>query len=564
VSFATRTHTRSLPLPFTHTHSLAHAHTYMSTSSSSSQQQRLPVEDWVALEQDKVLPFIPWQPNFEIGLGINALTGNTTSVPFAKVSKEIPDPGLTNIYIRAVRDTDVNSELREFGGGASFDLAYSPADSFTAGVKAMIRRGMKEASLDQAFILFSATETPIVAQDAAFELTLEAQALAKSDPWRFRERYGDYFIAGAKYAVKYAVVFVQSETSEETQKAFLAKVHAGANRLDLSLAREIDRYMGTSRITVTTKACILGTVKADATPPFKNIEEPGSLEEAYRTAQWFASAKNMIGQVVCAHLRPFARVPGCELPEKVPVAQVVLNELGDLRRDLRMIVELVGTIPDHCSEATDIKKLIQRGDELIHSVSQNRTSFAYDTSIRNRFRRMAADHLRELNRFSGVLKFFEGVREGARAEPGAGDVGWRMHAGGLHTYGVITKRGDVDVTPSETVRYVAEISRSTVSPIMVSDLVVPPNEHIVGWTMRTAHENGSWKQHSHHVIFSRFPQFKFYRVTLRECTYTFQAYVVKNNKYFSALCEAIPGVIDSARLLPTTDNPPPRRNHSTV
>jgi hypothetical protein len=144
---------------------------------------------------------IPWLQTYELGQGIDALTGHSRISPFKNV-KKLPiahESDLrSDLEIRIVHGLHERSNLLRFQGQGTINT-HSPV---TLGGSFLGERA--ESVSDVSFMIehnaygeyhFETLNTDDL------KLTPEAQGLLKT-PTQFRQRYGDYFILG--YQRRYA------------------------------------------------------------------------------------------------------------------------------------------------------------------------------------------------------------------------------------------------------------------------------------------------------------------------------------------------------------------------
>ncbi|KAH7096839.1 hypothetical protein BKA62DRAFT_718337 [Auriculariales sp. MPI-PUGE-AT-0066] len=385
-------------------------------------------------------------------------------------------------------------------------------------------------------------------RDEDFKLSNVAEQLARDDPGAFRAKYGDYFIAGATYAVKYAAFVVHTEEDKQRRNNFNLHMNVGVEHFGMEVARTLDKHNVQMKYQVSIQAQNLGRLKEEARPPLRNYKNPPTLAAAANFAEWYIDPSNVEGIEVVAHLHPYSRLAGVELPFAVPVPRKTLDELDELRDKLRELYDVANLIPTFDPMPTPVWDLMSKKRTLFRLVDDKRVFIAHDQDLRSNFNVLAQCHIEEFQEFRRICTFWQLVNESKTDEPADGLVGYRNErAGGSRLFGCMHGTDDVKVVEWE--KRQVRLDGSTSEEILLADIKVPQGTHIVGWSVSTDNRDGIWKQHSPHIIFSTLPQIKFYRVKKRRwplpwnsehCTYTVHVYAVQNNKYFSALCDTPP------------------------
>ena len=164
-----------------------------------------------------------FSPGMDIGVGVNLLTGEAlvkgvtgTVVP--------PDATGQRVESRIIRIEDISSLYTSLGVGVSASGSYM---GFSASAKVDFADscGFNEHSI---YLLVSVVVTNTLTRMDSPALIPEASLLLENNkPDRFRERFGDVYVAGIHTGGEYFAVF-QITGTDETEKESLSTLVSGA------------------------------------------------------------------------------------------------------------------------------------------------------------------------------------------------------------------------------------------------------------------------------------------------------------------------------------------------
>ncbi|MHB9098935.1 MAG: hypothetical protein ACYC5X_14055 [Syntrophales bacterium] len=164
---------------------------------------------------------VPWNNKYSLGYGIESTTGLPSEGQLQAIAAfELPTPTADR--------TETETHLHFIES----DEQYSSEIEMSFDGKLSIFGGTVEASSSYAKkYTYSETDTTVAItfyvrekeyrkfgpQDGKYVFTTDAKNLADNNPAQFRDQYGDYFIAGAKYGAKYIATFhIHTSSSTDT------------------------------------------------------------------------------------------------------------------------------------------------------------------------------------------------------------------------------------------------------------------------------------------------------------------------------------------------------------
>jgi hypothetical protein len=173
-------------------------------------------------------PEVPYEDGMKIGLGYNRLTGAVLPSPAVQGPSitALQGAGGQQVSSDCVTIQDVESLHKSLGvsveaGGsylgvsASAKVDYvSSCDFSSFSTYVLVRVSVQNA--------FESLDSPAFSPDAV-------ELLANNYPERFRQRFGDEYIAGVKTGGEYFAIYQLTSTSQEERESLSVDVHAAFN-----------------------------------------------------------------------------------------------------------------------------------------------------------------------------------------------------------------------------------------------------------------------------------------------------------------------------------------------
>lgn len=177
-----------------------------------------------------------FSPGMDVGIGVNLLTGEAL-VQGVTGTVTPPEAAGQNVQSRIIRIDDISSLHTALGVGVSASGSYM---GFSASAKMDYADscGFNEHSI---YLLVSVVVTNALTRMDSPALTAEAALLLQNQkPDRFRERFGDIFVAGIHTGGEYFAIFQITGTDESEKESLSVKVSASYSTIgagaDLSVA----------------------------------------------------------------------------------------------------------------------------------------------------------------------------------------------------------------------------------------------------------------------------------------------------------------------------------------
>jgi hypothetical protein len=145
----------------------------------------------------------PWLKGFEVGQGINALTGVPCPSPFKQVNMSQSNPSLVvTSHSGVIKGFQSLKDSHELGASATINLG-APA-ALGADFRYLKSHTVSSSSLMMHYTLEGKYDAERF--DHQLELTAKAQKLLDERPDDFRDHYGDYFVAGFERVFKFQAI----------------------------------------------------------------------------------------------------------------------------------------------------------------------------------------------------------------------------------------------------------------------------------------------------------------------------------------------------------------------
>ncbi|GAA5836022.1 hypothetical protein JCM11251_006628 [Rhodosporidiobolus azoricus] len=166
----------------------------------------------------------------QLGVGLHILSGKTAPAsPFEPGSLVLPPVSKVTRHaefafskLRTTSDvkTVIDSKVK----------ARAPIKGIPVAVTASYLREVKVSETEMVTLLDTTYDTlPQIVADNVPKFTSEAQALLDSDPHKFAERYGDYFVAGYSCRAHLTGVATHRASDKEELNKFAIQLQAGLN-----------------------------------------------------------------------------------------------------------------------------------------------------------------------------------------------------------------------------------------------------------------------------------------------------------------------------------------------
>lgn len=157
---------------------------------------------------------IPWRPDFRLGYGVDAVTGQmrAVAVDTFEVQHE-PQMATRSVYSVVRNQSDLSSMISASAKG-SYNM-----EGVTVGAGTSFLKSVSVSELSVSLVAQTVVQRSQYSLAPSYKLKVEPEA-------GFREKYGDYFVAGYRAGSMLSVVFQCSFTSSEERQKFAASISA--------------------------------------------------------------------------------------------------------------------------------------------------------------------------------------------------------------------------------------------------------------------------------------------------------------------------------------------------
>lgn len=312
-----------------------------------------------------ILSNVTWKDDFDLGVGVDAVTGMTAvpAVEVFNVEKHDIQKGRQSVnWVRS------ESKLREEIGAAisgSYNAVAVSVDNRNRYLEELRFSSVSTTLL--AVYQFENTDYD-QAPRSAYRLTDEARSLL-AHPEKFRSQYGDYFIAGGKRGAKCIVLYQCQARSIAKLKSFQSAVGGGNEIFSSKGSTKFSKAAEKYGISITIRVDYVGIRGQQPALPKTPGEVPGIIEKFKKQAA---------GTYVRAKMVHYASLAP-ELPRTVAVSPDVFSDLHQLYGKVWEARSLFGSAPDHYQR--DYKTRLQ---QLNDDVQSNQSRLPNDRKLRQR------------------------------------------------------------------------------------------------------------------------------------------------------------------------------------
>jgi len=446
---------------------------------------------------------VPWGDTFQLGVGIDAVTGGTAGVavkPFTPRARTIKS---THEEVNAI--TDERTLKREIE--TSISGKYNIYTGVDVGGKLEYLNKLDSTGNTTTVVAKYVSITDDYEEPASYELTEQAKTTMQADPKAFRQKYGDYFVAGVRRGSQFTAVYHMQSMKKDDLNRFKSKlgVKADVPEVDVKGAANFnarfEQALGQETVQYDIDVYMVGVEGAYAMQGGKWT--PKKVMEALN---WFKT--NEVGKPLMAKLKHYSTIDvGYNYPRTINVDPEVFGELGTLYGNLWEVRALFSTLPENSTSKWKAAK-----DTFDKDVTKNRGSLATNLRMRNDLTTKGKELVNVLGKISARKQFFDEVRSSRLEEP-------PTNAGGggrsePYEYGytpdkpywsqvVRDTNGAVEIkSERHEFRRDWELAKKQEGTLAIADA----NKLIVGWTVISNwggdHNGGWWKESSDKILLS--------------------------------------------------------------
>jgi len=371
---------------------------------------------------DQVISDIPWQDNFEIGAGVNAVTGSVTG---SALKSAVLKPSQVKKSVEHYRFVQEESDLdREIE--ASTSGKYN-IEGVTVTGSASYLSQVQFSDLSITLVASYESSNEGYDEPDGFQLTDAAKKLMASDPKGFRDHYGDYFVAGARRQSSFLAIYVCKSKTMSNLDQFKASL--GVEAPEVFSQEGSARFKSAASQSSIDIAVDLYMNGFSGTPP---AGAPWSPDSILKALDWFKA--NEQGVPSRAKLEHYSALDP-SYPVTIPVAPAAFVELRTLYSDVWAIRSKYASCPGVYRDS--FKKDFQALD---NGVVANQSNLASDSQMLRDYQNQADQLGQKLEQVFARMDFYFKVKAAISQEPDRGssneenDGGQQVWSYGFESY----------------------------------------------------------------------------------------------------------------------------------
>lgn len=344
---------------------------------------------------------LDWLDAYQLGGGLDAVTGD-----FSAASALAP--------FEVKKATTHNSQLHfsliqsESDVTRLVDTAASGMYNFGSGKVSASASFLDKISIsEQSLTILYSYQTLFDDYDRApsYALSNEASKLAHSDPAKFRQTYGDYFVSGMRRGSRFTGVYVCTARTVDSAQAFAAEVKAESPDL-FSAAGSVKFEATAKKHDVEVEISIDAYGHTGSIPSFGDLT-PATVTKAY---EWFI--EHEAGEAMQAYAQLFSSLDPA-LPRTVPVAPSTFVELRELYDARWVAIAMYSGIPELYQD-----QLKSAYDDFVIGLEAEASELPTDATGRDRFQKLGTAVIGDLTGVAQRQAFYSGLAGAEEAKKG--------------------------------------------------------------------------------------------------------------------------------------------------
>jgi hypothetical protein len=329
-----------------------------------------------------VIDSVAWQSGFHFGYGVNAITGELAAQGVENFSVDRPTVKRSKEKIVVLRNEAQLTEAASFSAGSAFNIA--PLGVNVGGMGSVMSKVELSAT---SFSVLATYTSWYETNDLATTYTLQKEAadLARTDQAKFREQYGDYFIAGGRRGSTFIALVIYSSSDATSLKKFETQLTVSNNDMfKADVAAKLDAAASEAQVKVTIETEMQG-IGISSTP----VGSPGTMRQIVDVLSWFR--ENEVGTYIYARLHHYSTLQSARnIPKSLSINAQVFEELSHLYSLLFTTRILSGSCPP-----TETREEVQAQVDALYAQAEGRQNVLATSTIA---RKHLLDSIQELHR----------------------------------------------------------------------------------------------------------------------------------------------------------------------
>lgn len=430
---------------------------------------------------DSVVSNLPWGDPFDLGAGLDAVTGEIKKTAIDKPDvRDATTKSSTYSYRLITSESELDQEI-EVAARGKYNM-----DGVNLSASAEYVNQIKFS--DTSTTLVAHYQTTFARYDEADEYALTAEAKQRiGDPTAFRSLYGDYFIAGARRGSRFTAVYRCTAKSAERLDSFKATVGADTP--------EVFSAEGSTKLKrAATENDVDIDVQVEAVGYEGNLPDvPQDPDGIIKLLKWFV--ENEKGVPVRAKLRHYSQLDPA-FPTSVPIAPSTFVALGQLYLVHWRIEVGYASLPAYYQN-----RYQDRVSAFTTALTADSDALPTDADTRREMTRQAQDLHADLRGVIDRQDFYFRVADRIDDEPKRGQVIQCVNCGPkVWLYGYAT----YNQSPAVHIHSVTlHMTHPVTATVFNHTFQVPPDQDrlVVGWEVRANRRDaGEWKKTSDQIL----------------------------------------------------------------
>ena len=350
-------------------------------------------------ELDMILTGIPWSDELEMGWGVNAVTGEGAAEALLPLKFTSASTRRDDSFSQAIFTTEALSKTLSMAIAGQYSIQGS-----TIGASASFLDDVRMSSTEATLIAQVTSITKEYESAIDVQLKPEARALMESDPAKFRELYGDYFVQGRRLGSRMLVICKFSSRTSDRIRALSAQLSGSVpNVFQVEGSTALREMVSSSQVSMSISTLYLG-LPANVPPSF-----PSSIDEVPKVLEWFT--KHAVGSPLEARLAHYASInPAYSRMVDIPPERFV--DLQTLQRRVRSLVVRARSLPAPYPE-----QYVDPALDLQNRVVAHAAGLAHDPELIASLLRSANAMDQAFTQINARFRIFELGMAGAAQEP---------------------------------------------------------------------------------------------------------------------------------------------------
>lgn len=352
------------------------------------------------VELDQVVSGLTWGDGFKFGEGVNAITGSIAASALKQFSPDQRTVKVSSEHYRFIQsDSDLNREVE-----ASLSGKYN-IEGINVSASTSYLNKIKYSELIITLIADYEVQYDGYDECNTYELTDAAKQLI-GQPDKFRQAYGDYFIAGRRRGSRFTGVYTCQSSTVESMDEF--KASFGGEAPEIFTAEGSARFLQSASSHNIKISADLFMEGYDGVSP----SGPWTPEKILEALTWFKSHEQGIS--LKAKIKHYSTIDPT-YPRTVDVEPEAFVDLRQLYAKVWDIRSRYQSCPDYYRQ-----QLSKEYSDLIYGVEANQSILATDLNKRLGYQQKADILLSKLDDIAARMDFYFKVVNAVSTEPGNG------------------------------------------------------------------------------------------------------------------------------------------------